>query len=334
MILLDSLHINNGGGLVLLKYLVSEIEKKQLDIFYVFDERCTDQFNDINNSKKIFLKSNFITRLNFYRNNRSKYSTILCFGNLPPYLQTTAKVYTYFHQALFLDFPPNISVKQKLILKLKQFVFLSTVNKTDGWLVQTELMKSKLQKKIAKKPPIFVLPFYESVVSRDADLVRKKNNFVYISNASPHKNHLTLIKSFCDFYDKNKKGKLTLTVDGNFLEICDLIKKKQTKNYPIINLGLISKETVYKLYQENDFLIFPSLSESFGLPLIEAVELGCKVIASDLPYTYAVCKPSLVFNPYDSQSIANAFERATKNKLEETEIIASNKILEILNLLN
>ena len=51
--------------------------------------------------------------------------------------------------------------------------------------------------------------------------------------------------------------------------------------------------TLQKEYLSSEFLMFPSLTESFGLGLIEAIECGCKVIGADLPYTYEVCEPHL-----------------------------------------
>ena len=43
------------------------------------------------------------------------------------------------------------------------------------------------------------------------------------------------------------------------------------------------------------FLIYPSLNESLGMPLVEAVLSKCKVIASDLNYVDQVIIPSLKF---------------------------------------
>lgn len=57
-------------------------------------------------------------------------------------------------------------------------------------------------------------------------------------------------------------------------------------------LGFSSSSVLYaggpdanlKLYMKNAFcLVFPSLSEGFGLPILEAITIGCPVVASDLP---------------------------------------------------
>ena len=38
----------------------------------------------------------------------------------------------------------------------------------------------------------------------------------------------------------------------------------------IVNLGQLQTAAIFKLYQSSSALIFPSLAESFGLPLVEA----------------------------------------------------------------
>ena len=35
MVLVDAIYVNNSGGLVLLKYLIEELEASELDIFYI-----------------------------------------------------------------------------------------------------------------------------------------------------------------------------------------------------------------------------------------------------------------------------------------------------------
>ena len=73
-------------------------------------------------------------------------------------------------------------------------------------------------------------------------------------------------------------------------------------------------------------MIFPSLNESFGLPLIESINNNCKVIASDLKFINEIIEPSLLFNPFSISSITNSIlEAISKNDLNESRIIIENK---------
>ena len=106
-------------------------------------------------------------------------------------------------------------------------------------------------------------------------------------------------------------------------------------NLKLINLGELTKEQVLNSYQETRFLIYPSLKESFGLPLIEAAQKGVFVIASKLPFVSQVIKPSLSFNPYSEIEIAKVVLKAVNLKnTPKTIIKVQNKANSLLKLIS
>ena len=117
MILLDAVYINNGGGLVLLKYLVDYLESEFQDVFYLFDKRTEVYFKYIPVSRKEYISNSLIERHFFYQMNKIKFDQVLCFGNLPPTIRLDSKVLVYFHQLLFLNLPTDFSLKNKFIYK-------------------------------------------------------------------------------------------------------------------------------------------------------------------------------------------------------------------------
>jgi len=185
------------------------------------------------------------------------------------------------------------------------------------------------------KNKIEIIPFYKSFKKNEdiGNIEKIPNSFLYVSNAYPNKNHLRLIDAFCNFYDKYKKGKLIVTVSDNFTEVKNFINIKIAQNYPIENLGYVSQEALVKYYKQSEFIIFPSTSESFGLGLIEGIEFDCKIIGANLPYTYAVCEPSIVFNPLNIESIEESFNYAVHNKVKNSILKAENCISKLINLL-
>ena len=88
----------------------------------------------------------------------------------------------------------------------------------------------------------------------------------------------------------------------------------QEKGLKIINLGWLPQSEVLLQYQSCRSLIFPSLRESFGLPLLEASKLNIPILASELDYVYDVCEPEQTFDPSSPQSIARAVTRFLKIK--------------------
>ncbi|MGV8947027.1 MAG: glycosyltransferase [Lutibacter sp.] len=335
MILLDSLYINNSGGKILLDYLVEKLEKSELDVFYLFDKRCENDYQYVPKDRKTYLKASLLNRHKFYKDNRQRFSKVFCFGNLPPTLKLEVPVYTYFHQKLFLQIPKELPIKQKLVLTVKSKIFNLLIDNTHFWMVQTATVKKEFLNKFQNivKERVIVLPFYPTFFDPLVSVNREKNSFVYVSNGSPHKNHLRLIEGFVKFYQKHQTGKLYVTIGNEFPIVQKLIAMYQEKGFPIINIGFLNRLELEKLYKKNEFLVFPSLTESFGLGLLEAMENGCKIIGADLPYTHAVCNPSLIFDPYNVESIAAAFYQGSTTNTKPTEQLIFNEIDNLITLL-
>lgn len=334
MILIDALYINNSGGKVLLDYLVTELEKSGKKIYYLLDKRVEAKVSPIKPANKVeYLKASLSARNRFYKKHRNDFSTVLCFGNLPPNIRISATVYTYFHQLLFLSLPETMGLKHRLVYRLKIMVLNHFKKNTDYWLVQSSLIKSTLITKYKlETTKVLEMPFYPPF-PLTAISEKIPHTYLYVSNAAPHKNHERLIEAFTVFYKKHKCGTLTLTVSGEFPALLKLIEDKQKEGIPINNIGFVPREELQRLYAESEFLVFPSLAESFGLGLIEAIECGCKVIGADLPYTYAVCEPSLTFNPLDENSIFDALVLSLQENIKPSVAKVSNQINELITLL-
>ena len=69
------------------------------------------------------------------------------------------------------------------------------------------------------------------------------------------------------------------------------------------NIGVLSREACLAAYEEVDALFFPSLLESYGLPLVEAMELGLPVVCADRPYARWLCEDQAIyFDPLSAHS--------------------------------
>ena len=335
MILLDSVYINNGGGLILLKYLVDMLIQQNKDVYYLFDERTEEVFKNFDIEKK-FIANKMSLRKKFYEQNSENFSSVLCFGNVPPPIKLNSNVLVYFHQPLFLKIPSEFSLKNKIIYKAKQIVLSYYKKNADIWLTQSKLIQESFTKKYLKNDPssVKILPFYPPLNFDERAIKRQRDSFLYVSNAAPHKNHEKLIAAFCNVFDKTQKGVLTVTIPKSSVNLCELIDEKNRLNYPIINAGFIDRNELVNLYLSHEYLVFPSLAESLGLGLAEAVDAGCKVLVSDLPYAYQVCDPSLTFNPHTVESIESCIITAITQELSESNKIIPNDINQLISLLS
>ncbi len=335
MHLFDSLHINNSGGKVLLEFLLNKLGDNK-SIYYVFDSRLSgvDEFNKYDKSQ--FLKPQLIKRFLFYQKHNKGFDKIFCFANIPPLSKQKALTYTYFHQIKFLSNYYDVTFYEQVRLFFQKTLLKYLSKNTDYFIVQSSYMAMQLSYKLDFDiNKILVLPFYPPLNSNNnSNFLKEKNTFLYVSGGALHKNHIRLIDAFASFYIKNKKGTLFITISNPSKKLDNLIQDYKKKHIPIINLGEMPRENLVEYYQKSEYLIYPSLAESFGLGLIEGLEFECKVIGADLPYTYEVCEPSLVFNPFDVADIENAFHVASTTKLPLSIKKIENKIDELIQLFN
>jgi glycosyltransferase involved in cell wall biosynthesis len=73
--------------------------------------------------------------------------------------------------------------------------------------------------------------------------------------------------------------------------------------------GFLSKEDLADLYRQAELLVFPSLVETFGLPLIEAMASGLPVVTSNAAAMPEICRDAAgYFDPLDVASITQAMQ--------------------------
>ncbi len=148
------------------------------------------------------------------------------------------------------------------------------------------------------------------------------NYFLYPANAWPHKNHQNLIIAF-NLYRKTYDDSVHLVLTGSNLKnnpvIDDLVSLVRL-NDSIHILGYVDSKDMPGLYMGAKALIFPSLFEGFGIPLLEAMATGCPIIASNSTSIPEVGgDAAYYFDPKKPQNICDAMHRIIHdNQLRET----------------
>ena len=130
-----------------------------------------------------------------------------------------------------------------------------------------------------------------------------------VGNTDPKKNTDNVLLSFIH-YRKKLNGSLPLVV-GDFPRtyLKNILKKYKAEELynEIITLGYIRNTDLPSIYRKATFFLYPSLRESFGIPILEAMACGCPVITSNRS-----CMPeiagdaSLLVNPEDTMDISMA----------------------------
>ena len=117
----------------------------------------------------------------------------------------------------------------------------------------------------------------------------------YPANAWPHKNHERLFEAVALLRREHRD--LRLVVTGDHADVPDFVDAR----------GRVSQDELVELYRRASALVFPSLYEGFGQPVLEALACACPVACSDLPPLREVAGDAAAyFDPLDPESIAAA----------------------------
>lgn len=156
--------------------------------------------------------------------------------------------------------------------------------------------------------------------------ISTKDQFImYLGNAFPHKNLPKLIDAFAILKNSNPKLKLVLVgkKDIHYQEL-----EAYAKNmYPdlgddVIITGFLPDPQAKWLFQNCQAYIFPSLSEGFGLPGLEAMANGAPVVSSN-----ATCLPEVYgnaahyFDPNSPEDIAAKITQVITDKKLRQQLI-------------
>lgn len=334
MILVDALYINKGGGAVLLQYLIDTIlaHPAKEEFFFLLDPRfekpagLTKNYTVIPNKLK--------DRISFYKQNKSLYRKVFCFANTPPPVKLTVPVYTYSHNQKLLEAPHQKFKRSYLKLYLKYLFIKLYNNNTDYYIVQTPHMVAELLKlKLKDAAHCLTIPFYDADKYKGAHTPfyeRPIADFAFVSTPSPQKNYPTLLDAWEHLYSQGHNPGLHITIDNTAPALLQRVSDMQQKGINIHNYSYIDPRELYFKYR---YLVCPSVMESFGLPLIESVESGMKVLAPDLPYVHDVITPSLTFDPFNKLSIANAVLKALNTEIPFPSIVTTNEVDRLVALL-
>ncbi len=202
------------------------------------------------------------------------------YAHLYPYLNSTLKFITV-HDLVPVIFEKKLNNNPRLfkysLSKLKHFtkVFAVSENTKTDILRYTDCPEYKIEVIMESIENIF------NNSSIDAESVCKKYNIplnkkkVLISGNVFYKNHDTSYKILKNLYKLNK--------DIIFIHIGSENQKNLPKELEnnIFRLPFIERKEIPNIYKIVDLLLFPSIYEGFGRPVLEAMSCGTPVVCSN-----------------------------------------------------
>ena len=226
-------------------------------------------------------------------------------------------VFFFLHDLIAIRYPDTVREHNK-----KRFpIWLKEVIQYSGIISNSKATQDDLKLWLSETPNIvrnknLQLNYIDlgCDFSNKNTLTQSKNSsnikFLMVSTVEPRKNYTQAIKAFDLLWKSNYD--ITLSIVGregwNNDESIKLIKESSWLNKKLFwyNTG-ISDEELQKLYQDSDALISTSLSEGFGLSLVEAAYNNLPLIIRDIPiYREVAGNNAFYFSGLSPESLSEA----------------------------
>jgi glycosyltransferase involved in cell wall biosynthesis len=139
----------------------------------------------------------------------------------------------------------------------------------------------------------------------------------YPAATFPHKNHIRLLHAFkrlCDRLGTDIQLALTGAEMAGEADLRQTIQALDLERQ-VKRLGYVPASELPAMYAAASLMVFPSLFEGYGIPLIEAMTVGCPIACSNASaIPELVGDAALLFDPLDVEAIASAMFRLLKEK--------------------
>ncbi len=235
---------------------------------------------------------------------------------------------TTVHDLTTLRFHNPDKKRTSFVIKQKIYgwVIKRAARKSAAVITPSEFTKSDLVK-FARIDPDKVTVTYEA-----ADHIKENPTpypdlqntqfIMYVGRPTPHKNLERLVEAYALLRGQHPSLGLVLVgkKDANYQRIADSVEAQGIPG--VVFTDFASEGQLRWLYEHCAAYVFPSLSEGFGLPGLEAMVHGAPVVSSD-----ATCLPEIYgdaahyFDPLSVESMADAINEVLTDKKLRLELI-------------
>ena len=237
---------------------------------------------------------------------------LLVFGDMP--IKCKAKQTVFVQTVLLVRGSSTGRQLGAVKYWIMRWLFRRNMMYASSFIVQTEEMKSSLIDSypeikgrihtIAQPAPSWLIA---SKLNRTNYLKSTELGLrlFYPATYYPHKNHRIL-------------GKISQSENWPISELILTIPASSNPNPSAPWIQCVDKlrpAAVVEVYRTVDALLFLSLAESFGFPLVEAMWIGLPIICPDLPYARTLCgEQAIYFDPNNVDSLHVAIGQLTKRR--------------------
>ncbi len=311
----------------------NELPENYMSQLFAFGDKCSIEYVNI---ASIGPKRDLQFK-RWYKKNKSRFDVFYEPSSQYPW-GVTGGIYTV-HDILYEEFPEKLGKKSWFKKIYLHKVVERGIKKSDIVVAVSAFTKAEILKyhkciNIADKIHV-IYEGYEHlrnvVINTADDFVAKKlafdsKFFLYIGSSRGHKN---LYNLFLGYEKSCVNWKLVVVGRMDRLEerekkIVEIINNKSER---IIFTDWIDDNQMYSILSRASAFVFPSKSEGFGIPILEAFYFNIPLLCSDIPVFNEIAgNACLKFNPFDVDDIAYCLSEFTKiNEIEILKLLKKQK---------
>lgn len=247
-------------------------------------------------------------------------NTAPIFNNIP--LITILHDIIYMESSYYKILIGSATPYQKFGNAYRKLIVPWVVKKSDKIVTVSHFEKNRIGEFFGMKNDKRLTAIYNGVsthfkrVTDESELKRVKEKyhlpdhfFFFLGNTDPKKNTIGTLKAFSEFLKQSKSDYKLVMLDYDLNELEKLLieigDKDLIKN--IVLTGYVINTDLPAIYSLCSIFLYPSLRESFGIPMLEAMGCGVPVITSNTSSMPEVAGDAAhIINPYNPEEITQA----------------------------
>lgn len=245
--------------------------------------------------------------------------------HLPLFLSKKTKTMLTIHDVVHLLYPKTMPLSHLIVERL---LMRRSILKADCIIAVSSSTESNIKDAYGiGSYKIRTIYSGTPVLAEDTTILARKYKplppkyFLFVGSLEPRKNFERLLNAF-ELLHTERYGVHLVIVGGKGWKNRKFLKRLKTHPLKsVIHLtGYINSAYLSKIYSQALCLLFPSLYEGFGFPILEAMACGTPVITSNISSMPEVAGDAAVLvDPYDVDAMAEAMHRIlADNSLRET----------------
>lgn len=247
------------------------------------------------------------------------------FHFLPGRIQAERTMVT-LHDLIWIDYPKlafDDFFRQKIVEYYGKIFIKRALTKSDTIVAISEYTKERALKRYnlpAENIHVihngFDQTYFDKMGSLKIPEEYQKRKYIFsIGHTKPFKNIPRVIQAFKQISDEFPEIDLMVVGRGDYLVKLKKLVAEHGSQKRVIFTGYLPDEVMIPLFKNALFLVFPSLIEGFGAPLVEAMGLGCPILSSNIPVIEEIAGDVYEkVNPYSVDDIARGMRRLLSSK--------------------